>query len=36
MTVDNIMDTVVADNFYKVSDICTPAYAAACAEAGIS
>ena len=36
VTVDNIKDTVVADNFYKVSDICTPEYADACAKAGIS
>ena len=35
VTIDNIMDTVVADGFYTVSDICTPAYAAACAKAGI-
>ena len=36
VTADNIKDTVVADNFYKVSDICTPEYADACAKAGIS
>jgi D-xylose transport system substrate-binding protein len=36
VTADNVKDTVVADNFYKVSDICTPEYAAACAKAGIS
>ncbi|MGA1835806.1 substrate-binding domain-containing protein [Herbiconiux sp. 11R-BC] len=30
VTVDNIMDTVVKDGFYKVSDICTTQYAAAC------
>ncbi len=36
VTVDNIKDTVVADNFYKVSDICTPENADACAKAGIS
>jgi D-xylose transport system substrate-binding protein len=36
VTVDNIKDTVVADNFYKVTDICTPEYAAACAKAGLS
>ncbi len=35
VTVDNIMDTVVADGFYKVSDICTADFAAACAAAGI-
>jgi D-xylose transport system substrate-binding protein len=36
VTADNIKDTVVADNFYKASDICTPEYADACAKAGIS
>lgn len=36
VTVDNIKDTVVADNFYTVADICTPEYADACAKAGIS
>jgi D-xylose transport system substrate-binding protein len=36
VTVDNVKDTVVADNFYKVSDICTPEYADACAKAGLS
>ena len=36
VTVDNIKDTVVKDNFYKASDICTPEYADACAKAGIS
>ena len=36
VTVDNIKDTVVADNFYKVTDICTPEYADACAKAGLS
>ena len=35
VTTDNIMDTVVADGFYSVEDICTPDYADACAEAGI-
>ncbi len=35
VTVDNIMDTVVADDFYTVEDICTPDYADACAAAGI-
>ena len=30
VTKQNIKDTVVADGFYKVSDICTPEYAAAC------
>ena len=36
VTADNIKDTVVADNFYKVSDICTAEYSAACTKAGIS
>lgn len=35
VTVKNIMDTVVADGFYKVSDICTSTYAKACDAAGI-
>ena len=33
---DNVKDTVVKDKFYKVADICTADYAAACAAAGIS
>ena len=36
VTVDNIKDTVIADGFYKASDICTAEYADACAKAGIS
>jgi D-xylose transport system substrate-binding protein len=35
VTIDNIMDTVVADEFYSVDDICTAEYADACAAAGI-
>jgi len=35
VTVDNIMSTVIADGIYTVDEICTPAYAAACAAAGI-
>ena len=35
VNVDNIMDTVVKDGFYKVSEICTPQYAAACKKAGL-
>jgi len=35
VTVDNIMQTVVADGFWTVDDICTPAYADACEAAGI-
>ena len=36
VTADNINDSVIADEFYEVSDICTDEYADACAEAGIS
>ena len=36
VTVDNVNDTVVADGFYAVEDICTEEYADACAAAGIS
>ena len=36
VTVDNVNDTVVADGFHKVEDICTDDYADACAEAGLS
>lgn len=32
----NVKDTVVKDKFYKVADICTADYAAACTAAGIS
>jgi D-xylose transport system substrate-binding protein len=35
VTAQNIKDTVIKDNFWKVSDICTSAYAAACKTAGI-
>lgn len=35
VTIDNIMDTVVADGFWTVDDICTPALATACEAAGI-
>lgn len=35
VTVDTIADTVIADGFWRVEDICTPAYAAACAAAGL-
>ncbi|MGV8858994.1 ABC transporter substrate-binding protein [Rhodoglobus sp.] len=35
VTIDNIMETVVADGFYTVEQICTPEYAQACAAAGI-
>ncbi len=35
VTVDDILGTVVADGFWTVDDICTPAYADACEAAGI-
>ena len=35
VTVDNIMQTVVADGFWSVEQICTPDYAEACTAAGI-
>jgi D-xylose transport system substrate-binding protein len=31
----NVNDTVIKDGFLKASDICTPAYASACKDAGI-
>lgn len=36
VTQDNVGDTVVADEFYTVEEICTDEYADACAEAGLS
>jgi D-xylose transport system substrate-binding protein len=35
VTVDNILETVVADGLYTVAEICTAQYAAACRAAGI-
>lgn len=35
VTVDNIRETVVADGFWSVEQICTPTYADACARAGL-
>ncbi len=35
VTVDNLLDTVVADGFWTIDDICTPALADACEAAGI-
>lgn len=35
VTIDNILETVVADGFYTVEDICTEEYADACVAAGI-
>ncbi|MGH3458189.1 sugar ABC transporter substrate-binding protein [Aeromicrobium sp.] len=36
VTQDNVNDTVVADGFYKVEDICTADFEDACADAGLS
>jgi D-xylose transport system substrate-binding protein len=36
VTVRNINDTVVRDDYWTVDQICTPAYAAACARAGLT
>ncbi len=36
VTQDNVGDTVIADGFYSVDDICTSQYAKACKAAGIS
>ncbi|GAA1993727.1 sugar ABC transporter substrate-binding protein [Microbacterium pumilum] len=35
VTVDNIMETVIAGGFWTVDDICTPAYEKACVAAGL-
>ena len=35
VTKENIKDTVIADGLYKVEDICTAVYAAACKAAGL-
>jgi D-xylose transport system substrate-binding protein len=35
VTKRNINDTVIKDGFWKVSDICTSDFAAACTAAGI-
>lgn len=35
VTKDNVADTVVADKFYTVEQICTAEYADACAAAGL-
>jgi D-xylose transport system substrate-binding protein len=36
VTADNVNDTIIADGFYSVEDICTDEYADACEAAGIS
>lgn len=35
VTIDNIRETVVADGFWTVDDICTPTYRKACMAAGL-
>ncbi|MEH3054240.1 MAG: sugar ABC transporter substrate-binding protein [Patulibacter minatonensis] len=35
VTKDNVKDTIVADGFWKVDELCTSAYASACKAAGI-
>jgi D-xylose transport system substrate-binding protein len=35
VTVDNVQDTIIADDFWPVDEICTPEYAQACKQAGI-
>lgn len=35
VTLDTIMSTVIADEFWTVADLCTPEYKAACDKAGI-
>jgi len=36
VTADNVNDTVIADGFYKVEDVCTGDFADACAKVGLS
>jgi D-xylose transport system substrate-binding protein len=36
VTIDNINDTIVADGFWTVDDICTSDYESACQTAGLS
>src|SRR6476661_4109539 len=36
VTKDTVKDTIVKDNVYKVADICTGSFAAACTAAGLS
>jgi len=35
VTIDNIADTIIADGFYTLEEICTPEYEQACAAAGL-
>ena len=32
---DNVQDTIIADDYWSVDEICTQEYAQACKEAGI-
>jgi D-xylose transport system substrate-binding protein len=36
VTRDNVKETVLADGIYTVEQICTPAFEAACGQAGLS
>jgi D-xylose transport system substrate-binding protein len=36
VTADNVQDTIIADDFWSVDEICTKQYEQACKEAGIS
>ena len=36
VTKDKVKDTIVKDNVYKVTDLCSGSFAAACAKAGLS
>ncbi len=36
VTAENIKDTIVAEGYFTVAEICTPEYADACAKAGLS
>ena len=36
VTKENVASTIIADGFYKASEICTGEYAKACTEAGVS
>jgi D-xylose transport system substrate-binding protein len=36
VTKDNVKDTVIKDGFWKVTDVCTTAFADACKAASIA
>lgn len=36
VTAENVQDTIIADEFYRVDEICTPDFEDACREAGIT